>query len=383
VTALPISRGLTGDALIEAINDRLRRIAPAATPAASSQLSAFSGQPGGLPAPDQIYYGTHAERARRPASEYPDTALYREIDRTALYQMSGAGQTAGSWTYVAGVMWGAAADKPADLGVYDAGFLFGELVGTAYLVRRWTGSAWVLVEAGGRYKRTQSQLAALAATLGADQAGLEVEVTDYAHILRWTGTVWERSPSDPEHSDTFHMAGAAITETGWHACDGASRGVSYLKYDGSLGTRDLPNLAATPAMPKLGSTYSATVAAAVAPALTMNSYTPLGTVAAPSLTMNSYTPAGTVAAPGITVDSKTLTTANFVTTGGATPGVTEVAHSHTGSATAPAFTGTAAVLTGSCGAPAFTGTAAVLTGSVSLAGGDPVAAVQMVCCYRQ
>lgn len=66
-------------------------------------------------------------------------------------------------------------------------------------------------------------------------------------------------------------------------------------------------------------------------ALTMNSYTPAGTVAAPVLTMDSYTPAG------------------VITNG-----------------TPDTFAGTPAVLTGTNSAPAFTGSAATLTGSVAL-----------------
>lgn len=153
---------------------------------------------------------------------------------------------------------------------------------------------------------TQANLAALAGTLDAADTGMLTWISDYAHMLEWTGTGWRRGPGDLDHSDTFADFGTAPTDTGWHACDGST--VSFLKYDGTLGSRVLPNLAATPAFALDGSAYSATIIAPVVPtftgtpaALVTALVTATGAVNAVTTiggSGTSYTPAGTVALSG-------------------------------------------------------------------------------------
>jgi len=216
---------------------------------------------------------THSNRANYPASAYQPATLYVESDTTVVYQNSGS-----AWVYLSGQYSAALASIPA-LGANDAGYLF-------------------------------------------------FENAVYFHQLQWSGSAWGRGPNDLEHSDTFQDFGAAPTDGGWHACDGTS--VTYLKYDGTTGTRTVPNLAATAAYPKQGSSYSSSLAAPTLPTLTMNSYTPAGTNSAPTFTgspqsftdaaftnagvsptafiaPNPYTPAGTVSAPVFTGTPATLT----------------------------------------------------------------------------
>lgn len=212
---------------------------------------------------------------------------------------------------------------------------------------RYDGSMFLWVYQDGMLNRTQAQLAGLATLLSTVHTGLLVYVTDYAHILQWTGSAWQRGPGDMEHSDTFHDFGAAPADVGWHALDGTTQ--PFLKYDGTLGSRVLP--ASTVAYAKSGAAYSATVTAAVVP----------------TLAMASYTPAGTVSAPTFSGNAETFTTDTF----------TQLALGTT------ALTGPASVTpSGTISAPTFTGTPATLTGTISLPA-DPVAHFTVVRYYRQ
>ena len=153
-------------------------------------------------------------------------------------------------------------------------------------------------------------------------------VTDYNHTLQWTGAGWQWGPGDGG-SGMFAPFAVAPTGNGWHACNGAS--VNYLKADGTLGSVTLPNTASTPAYIKCTSAYSATITGAGSSSFTGTPATLTGTVSsiaqtgtagvdvtpagvtlvaveahthpAPTLTMNSYTPAGTVSSSGDAVAS--------------------------------------------------------------------------------
>lgn len=165
-------------------------------------------------------------------------------------------------------------------------------------------------------------------------------VTEYNHTLQWTGTSWEWGPGESGSGMLVPFA-IAPTGAGWHACDGTI-GVSYLKSDGTLGTVTLPDTVSTPAYVKLGASYTPTISAAVAPTIGAATFTgtpatltgSVGAIAqtatggvnvlvasttsvaveahthpAPSLTMNSYTPAGTITAPTSTLPADPV--ANF------------------------------------------------------------------------
>jgi len=85
-------------------------------------------------------YGTHAARLAQPVGTLTDGALWAETDRgNALYQIQ-----AGVWWYIAGTMFGTLApdQRPADLGVHDAGFCFRTSVPPAREFL-WSQTAWV------------------------------------------------------------------------------------------------------------------------------------------------------------------------------------------------------------------------------------------------
>jgi hypothetical protein len=263
------------------------------------------------------------------------------------------------------------------------------------------------------YSSPLASHAAFVRGLTSQDAGLLVNVTDFAHVLQWTGTSWQRGPGDSEHSDTFHSFAAVPADAGWHECDGAT--VDYLKYDGTTGSRTLPDSKGTASYAKFGAAYSETIAAATLPVLTMASYTPAGTNSAPALTMNSYTPSGTNSSPVFfgsplaththdapvafdgTTGLYTLLIPGFpgnayVSTSKATTAVDATIHTSittsydsagtpSGAVSAPFFTGSAATLTGTVAAPAFTGTPHVLTGTIALPG-DPVKNFALILMYR-
>lgn len=91
-----------------------------------------------------------------------------------------------------------------------------------------TGSAWIY--AYGIHSRTQSQLATLAATLGTNDAGYLVWVTDYEHLLRWSGSAWTFGPGDAGGGYIAFFL-AAPNGNGWVLVDGTA--TTILKSDGT------------------------------------------------------------------------------------------------------------------------------------------------------
>ena len=85
-----------------------------------------------------------------------------------------------------------------------------------------------------RIEIPQAALVKLSPILGAQDAGLLVGITDYNHVLEWTGTKFQWGPG--ESGSNWYSAGpATATEpsaNGWHACDGST--VMYLNPDGTL-----------------------------------------------------------------------------------------------------------------------------------------------------
>ena len=172
---------------------------------------------------------------------------------------------------------------------------------------------WMYV--GGTYKRTQSQLAALAATLGAVDTGLRVEVTDYVHILRWTGSAWEYAPEDDHRAGEGPIFREVDPGTGWHLYNGAT--VAYLKADGTTANVTLRDFT-TPAFIE-GALANAAIAAAVAP-------TTGGT-----LTVAAAPTGVTATGPGTTASSAPGTSGPSATVNVTTSGATSVAsggHTH-------------------------------------------------------
>jgi hypothetical protein len=87
----------------------------------------------------------------------------------------------------------------------------------------------------------QADLARLAAKLGTKQTGMRIWISaPFVHFLRWSGTGWDFAPGD---GSGYYVDGFADPPApdGWHAADGSD--VTYLKADGSIGTRTLSNTA--------------------------------------------------------------------------------------------------------------------------------------------
>lgn len=174
----------------------------------------------------------------------------------------------------------------------------GSDVGVIY---QYSKSAGVWTYFSGQVARTQTNLSALAGLLGAADTGLLVDVTDFAHILKWTGTVWAYAdPTDPAGRIEAFLVDPSPT-TGWHLCDGTAN-VPYLLATGATSTQSLPNLTSTPAYLKFGTPASATLVAPTAPVFTGTPETFTTTQAAPFISgvhvdaftaPNPYTPAGT------------------------------------------------------------------------------------------
>lgn len=104
--------------------------------------------------------------------------------------------------------------------------------------------------------------------LTADDEGYLYGVSDYGHLVRWSGSVWEWAPGDPGN-DYFQDFRAAPTQTGWAFCDGST--VARLTVGAATLTTTnvtLPNFNATPGFLQGGSAYSGPgIDAAVAPGL--------------------------------------------------------------------------------------------------------------------
>lgn len=93
----------------------------------------------------------------------------------------------------------------------------------------------------GTYSLVQASIAGLG--LGVNDTNLLLNVTDFDHILQWTGAAWGWGPGNPEKSGMgpipFEVDPSPTT--GWHLYDGTAN-VPYLKSDGTLGTQTLVNL---------------------------------------------------------------------------------------------------------------------------------------------
>src|SRR5512146_1629890 len=94
----------------------------------------------------------------------------------------------------------------------------------------WVSDGVNWVYAYGIQSRTQAQLAAVAATLTTSDAGYLVWVTDFEHVLRWSGSAWTFGPGDAGGGYVAFFT-AAPPGNGWVLVDGTA--TSYLKADGT------------------------------------------------------------------------------------------------------------------------------------------------------
>jgi hypothetical protein len=99
--------------------------------------------------------------------------------------------------------------------------------------------AWVYLE--GTYSVTQSQIAGVTG-LTANDNGLRLSVTDYAHLLMWTNPAWGWAPEDDHRAGEITHFDVAPTGSGWKLINGngddgspigAAHPIVILKADGT------------------------------------------------------------------------------------------------------------------------------------------------------
>ncbi len=97
-------------------------------------------------------------------------------------------------------------------------------------------------------------------TLTLADAGTLVFVTDYNHLMRWTGSLWVFA--DGGNAFIAHFATAPPASAGWTLCNGTSQG--YLVGGASLSVTlvTLPDLAGSPAYLKAAAAYTGSIVAA-------------------------------------------------------------------------------------------------------------------------
>ena len=176
-----------------------------------------------------VIYGTHAQRAVYTAMHYAGQ-FYAETDRLALYYSNGF-----TWMFAAGASFGSFETRYSDLTASDAGLTYRESSRSSIAsvvpspIYEWDGANWIWQS--GEFARTQAQLAALATTLTANDAGALVVVTDYAHIFQWQGAGWAYAPDDSMDAGCTNWGPQPLAGV-WYPYDGAAHNV--LKSDGTL-----------------------------------------------------------------------------------------------------------------------------------------------------
>lgn len=112
-------------------------------------------------------------------------------------------------------------------------------------------------------------------SLGLGDAGYLMWLTDYKHLLRWTGAAWEFFG---DSSNAFFADFIIAPQTGlWQLCDGTV--VNYLTLGATLTETPFttPNLVGTPAYRKAAAAYTGAIAAKVTPSATGTGSTGTGT----------------------------------------------------------------------------------------------------------
>jgi hypothetical protein len=186
--------------LLKAINDRIREINMAL---GGGGVGNSAGAAAGLDA--SLNYGTRAQRLGKAPSNYGNASIFVETDRGLTYQIENR-----VWTYAGGIYKATFANAPTGLAAADTGLLW--------------------------------------------------NVSDYAHLLRWTGSGWEFVDAMGGYVEWRVVAPDG---NGWQLCDGsatkylhiAAGAVSEVSYT-------TLNLAGNPAYLKMGNAYSGAINAA-------------------------------------------------------------------------------------------------------------------------
>lgn len=230
-------------------------------------LTPFRSQDGKPPVrgKDRVPGGSGAAGGSLPPG--PATGLPEGASSTFAGGGGGGGTVSTTAIYDTYANWTTAKYDPAQLSV-NTQFFITDRNFVEYVVRV-VGGANKWVYQAGTYGLAQAGIAGLkgfnGAVLGTNDNGLLIEVTDYAHVLKWSGTAWGWGPGE-SGSGYFQDFAVAPTGTGWHACDG-SAGVAYLKADGTTGTVTLPNTTGSAAYRKNGAAYASAITPATVPTI--------------------------------------------------------------------------------------------------------------------
>ena len=162
---------------------------------------------------------THANRVNYPAATYPKTE-YLESDTLLQYA---------------------------------------SVINATSMVYQWTYQS-------GQYSINQVNIVSYAGTLVAADAGTLIYVSNFDHVLKWTGGAFGWGPNDSE-SNFVQLFVSAPSGGGWQSCI-AGGTFTYLKGDGTTGNQIIPPPATIPAFLQIGNAIGN--AAAVAPTTTPN-----------------------------------------------------------------------------------------------------------------
>lgn len=104
-----------------------------------------------------------------------------------------------------------------------------------YIAWSSTGASWVY--AYGMRSVAQADIATFAALLGTNDARVLLEVTDYTHVLKWSGSAWNWGPGESgAHPIEGHPVDPGV---GWGLCDGST--YAYLQADGTTANFTTPD----------------------------------------------------------------------------------------------------------------------------------------------
>lgn len=142
-----------------------------------------------------------------------------------------------------------------------------------------TGAGWIYIT--GTRAVVQADITTFAANLTTNDARLLMEVTDYSHVLKWSGSAWNWGPGESGgHPIEGHPVDPGV---GWGLCDGST--YAYLQADGTTADFTTPDYT-TAAYLKLGisNTIGPTAASGVVSSETAHTHSVSGTTGVPSAT---------------------------------------------------------------------------------------------------
>jgi hypothetical protein len=228
--------------------------------------------------------------------------------------------------------------------LYPAGSTFYETDRKVYYIV--VGAAWAYL--GGTW---QGVHASLPTDLGSGDAGFLANVSDYGHLLEWSGAAWRWGPGE-SGSDFISGFLTRPTGNGWHLCDGST--VERLNSDGSLTAIMLPNYALSTYL-KLGTIASAGPNVASGTTAAVTAGTPAGTVSRPTFIGNLDTTSSVSASTPVGIND--VESADMTVQSGSGATVAAQNHTHAFSGTPLAVHAHAVTPDGVVSQPSFTGTA--------------------------